>query len=184
MAELTDLRARLRDRQKKAGALGTTETTLCLDLSLLDDLGALKEQRAEEWAPEGRVRLGAKAAETAELDALIEAKEAEIKAASIRVVFQAMSSSKYQEVLNAYPTANEDGEAYAAFLNAIASGSLFEVWENGQKIPDVTWDDIREGASYGEWDLATTKVLALNRRTVDLPFSLKPSKATRQPSET
>lgn len=180
MTDLSDIRARLRDRQKKAGALGTTDTTLCLDLELIEQLEALKQERGDAVTPDGKPRLGAASAGTADLDGQIAAKEDEIRAASIRVVFRALSSSKYQELLNAHPEANDTSPAFADFLNAVAEVSLHEVWQGNEKVNDVTWDDLREGCSYGEWDIATTKVLALNRRAVDVPFSLKPSKATLQ----
>lgn len=184
MSDLADLRSRLRDRQVKEGALGTAETLICLDLSLIADLEDLNKELADapQPEPEGKPRLGAAtagdSAATKKLKAAIEAKEDEIRAASVTVRFRALGSTQYQQVLAEHPNANDDG--FSDFLNDLCAKCLFEVVDSdGTKHTGITWEEIQEGASYGEWDEATTKVLALNRRRVDVPFSLKPSKKSR-----
>lgn len=185
MAELSALRARLRDRQVKAGALGTTEVSICLDVELIAELAALEEQQAQ-WvldhpAPSGNSgSLAGSAAPKQDnpVDAEIEAKQAEIRAASIVVVFRALSSQKYQEIVNGFE--DPDDKDQVAWLDALMAACYTECWSEGEKV-DVPWEEIRDSISFGELYEARTKVWDLNRRKQDIPFSLKPSKGPRRP---
>jgi len=186
---LEDIRARLRGRQVKEGALGTVEVAVCLDVQLVHDLEDLETelilvQDQAKPQQQGKARLGSPgqtddAPEVAEVKTAVEAKKAEIRAASIRVVFRSLSSTRYQDLLNAHPEANERGQDQADFFNAIAAAGLYQVWSGDERVEGLTWDEIREQLSYGEWESITFSVLGLNRGKVDVPFSLKPSSANR-----
>lgn len=188
MAELSALRARLRDRQVKAGALGTTEVSICLDVELLSELAALEEQQAQ-WIVDhpsssggsGSLAGPSVAKQDNPVDADVEAKQAEIRAASIIVVFRALSSQKYQEVVNHYD--DPDDKDQVAWLDELMTACYTECWSEGEKV-DVPWQEIRESISFGELYEARTKVWDLNRRKQDIPFSLKPSKGPRRPVAT
>lgn len=184
---LEDVRARLKDRQTKDGALGTDEVTVCLDLALIGELEQLQADLADAVAAApaatpGKARLAPASAEdspeVAELRGQVEAKEQEVKAASLRLVFRSIGSSRYQEILNAHPD-NQTEEGYADFLDALTDACLHEVWDGDERVKGLEWDEIRPELNYGEWDVTTTKVLALNRRKVNLPFSLRSSRQNR-----
>lgn len=186
---LEDVRARLKDRQVKDGALGTTDTIVCLDLALIEELERLQQDLASaQSAPAepstGKVRLSGPApAESkpnpavAELETKLAEKEQEVRDASLRLVFRSVSSSRYQELINANPDL-EGNEGRADFFNDLASACLMEAWQGKERITGLEWDEIRAELSFGEWDEATSKVYALNRRKVDVPFSLRPSRPT------
>jgi hypothetical protein len=186
MAELSALRARLKDRQVKAGALGTTEVSICLDVELISELSELEEQQAQ-WsidhpasAPGRWLEKSVAPAEPA-VDAQIEAKQAEIRAASIIVVFRALSSQRYQEIVNRYEDP-DDKDQRRGWTTCMAA-CYIECWSEGEKV-DVPWSEIRESISFGELFEVRTKVWDLNRRKQDIPFSLRPSKSRRQPAGT
>jgi hypothetical protein len=177
MAELADLRARLKDRLQKEGALGTTERSICLDQTLLDDLTQLQAERAGIITAKGDLRMGGtSSADTADVDRRIAAKEAEIRAESITAVFQAVSSMRYQEVVNSFE--DPDRADMDKFAEALVAACYKHCWLDGEKV-DLTWEEIRPQLSFGEWDDTLTKVWALNRRSADVPFSSKPSPKTR-----
>lgn len=177
MADLSAIRARLKDRQVKEGALGTVEASICTDLSLLDELADLERERADlsKGRDSGSIA-GAVSADTSDVDARIEAKRQEIREASIRIVFNALSSVRYQEVVNRFEDPDES-ERYD-FLAALAEASFREAWNDGEKV-DLKWHEIQPELSPGEFDDIGVKVLTLNKRRQDIPFSLKPSKPTR-----
>ncbi|GAA1436295.1 hypothetical protein GCM10009616_35730 [Microlunatus lacustris] len=180
---LEDVRARLKDRQVKDGALGTTDTTVCLDLTLIEELEELQTQLAATRItvePAGKARLGGTAAAkqegdstVADLEAKLAAKEQEVRDASLRLVFRSVGSSRYQELLNSTPD-TESNEGRSDFFNELASACLAEVWQGKDRITGLEWDEIYPVLSFGEWDDTTAKVYALNRRKVDVPFSLRP----------
>jgi hypothetical protein len=181
MAELSALRARLRDRQVKAGALGTTEMSICLDMGLISELEQLQEDQAQ-WsvdhasAVDSGSLAGAPSKKTNPLDAEVEAKQAEIKAASIIVVFRALSSDKYERIANQFE--DVDGEDRLRWLDALVEACYAECWSEGEKV-DLPWSEIKPEMSFGEIDDARSRVFTLNRRKQDIPFSSKPSKRPR-----
>lgn len=180
MAELSALRARLKDRQVKAGALGTTEVNICLDVALIAELAELEEQQAQ-WTLDhpnsAPGSLAGKASAPANpVDAEVEAKQDEIRAASIIVVFRALSSQRYQEVVNRYE--DPDDKDQAEWLDELMGACYIECWSEGEKV-DVPWPEIRESISFGELAEVRERVWALNRRKADIPFSSRPSKVRR-----
>lgn len=188
MADITDIRARLKDRQVKEGALGKVEVYICLDLSLIDDLNqaktALDDTAAETTTP-GRPRLGGTETKVKPDPAIVKAQaavdqaDAAVKSASLRLQFRALGSAQYQQVMNAHPDANDGGEAYADFLNDLCDRCLMTVTDgDGDEQKGLTWTEIAAECTYGEWESNTVQVLALNRRKVDVPFSSRPSKPT------
>lgn len=188
MATIDEVRARLKDRQTKAGALGSAETTVCLDLELVAELEELQSELANTRSLEpeqGRPRHSGPTGKSkpdpavSELEQRLADKEQEVRDASLRLVFRSIGSSRYQELVNGHPDADESSESHADFLNALADECLAEVWAAKERVTGLDWDEIREGISFGEWDEATVKVLALNRRKVDVPFSLRSSSKTR-----
>ena len=113
MAELAAIRARLKDRQVKEGALGTAEASICLDLSLLADLAELEREHTTYLATRPKpdpdsLAAGAPAPDVTPVDEAIEAKKQEIREASLRVVFAALSSKRYQEVVNVFEDPDGD----------------------------------------------------------------------------
>jgi hypothetical protein len=188
MADITALRARLKDRQVKDGALGTAETSVCLDLELLNEFTELEEERdrivaSAAFSGDKDSLAGVRGkADTTDIDAQIEAKKAEIEQSSLTLVFRAVSSVRYQAILNTF---DDPDESRAEFMNALCEACLQDVWSDGDKVggegiaDGLTWGDIHPQLSFGEWDTATAVVFSLNRRKYDAPFSLKPSKKTR-----
>lgn len=179
MAELAAIRARLKDRQVKEGALGTAEASICLDLGLLNELSELEQAQASWLAAQPQpdphsLAAGAPPAGTP-LDDEVEAKKQEIREASLRVTFRALSSVKYQEILNRFDDP-EDTEQ-SAFLGVLAGECLAAVWSGSDKVA-LSWEEICEAASFAEYEEMVMKALALNRRRQDVPFSLKPSRPT------
>lgn len=186
---LEDVRARLRDRQLKDGARGTDEVWICLDVELAAELETLQSelqlaQRQEQEQPVGKPRLGGRPAAAdgsgpdpaiTDLEQRIEAKEHEVRSASLRLVFRSISSTMYQQVLNAHPDQDET-EGQADFFNALCEECLREVWDVSGRVEGLGWSEIAAELSYGEWEQTALRVLALNRRKVDVPFSLRPSK--------
>lgn len=177
MAELSALRARLKDRQVKEGALGSTEVSICLDVSLLSELADLESTRRTFVAnrPASESLAGSPVDAATPYDDEIEAKKQEIREASLLIVFRALSSVKYQEIVNGFE--DPDEEERVPFLRALVAASFREVWNDGEKV-DLGWDEIAPEIGFGEFDDIATKVFVLNKRRQDVPFSLRPSKAT------
>jgi hypothetical protein len=186
MAELSALRARLRDRQVKSGALGTTEMSICLDMSLISELEQLQEEQAQ-WSQDHPADsttgslAGSPSKALNPLDAEVEAKQAEIAAASIVVVFRALSSDKYERLANQFE--DVDGEDRLRWLDALVEACYVECWSEGEKV-ELPWSEIKPEMSFGETDDARSRVFTLNRRKQDIPFSSRPSRKPRQPSAT
>lgn len=209
----------LRDRQVKDGARGTIEEVLCLDVSLLEERGAIQDQlataeteqtaaraalqeTAEKAAPKpGKKRLGDPAPvvddapevpledgpEVVELRAKLADVDERIRNASIRLKFRSIGSNGYQEIVNRHPDSDDNSEARAAFLNDVIGSSLASVSTlAGDELDGLTWDEIvqtddedNEGPlGYGEWESLALRVTGLNRRKVDVPFSLRSSSKT------
>lgn len=186
MPELTDLRALLRDRQLKDGALGTCESTLCLDAETVDELNALEEERGEmikahqQLYPKDDKRMAGPVElplDTTEMDARVEAAKQRVRETTVVITFQALSSMRYQEILAEHPDANSGD--LDAFLVDLAAACFRDCkMLDGTKM-DIPWAELRDAITYGEWEPISIQVLGINRRKVDVPFSLKPSKKTR-----
>ena len=151
MAELAAIRARLKDRQVKEGALGTAEASICLDLSLLTDLAELEREHTTYLATRPKpdpdsLAAGAPAPDVTPVDEAIEAKKQEIREASLRVVFAALSSKRYQEVVNVFE--DPDGDDRYDFMSALCSASFREAWSEDTKV-DLSWAEIVEETSPG-----------------------------------
>lgn len=187
MPELSDLRILLRDRQLKEGALGSCESAICLDTSLVEALAELEIERlaavtinAASTTPAKDKRLAGSTtiiADTTDLDAQIEAARKAVSDASVRVLFRALSSVRYQSILNEHPDAEEEG--IEPFLVDLVAACFFEVRGADNAKIDISWEELRAGITYGEWEPISVAVLAMNRRKVDVPFSLKSSKVMR-----
>lgn len=186
MSSLDRIRGLLKDRQVKPGALGTTKLSVCLDVSLVDDLRELESDLeaaeaarniAAAAAPKNDLRGGQTApttltpeldAEIAQHQAAVEAKKSEIRAASITVKFRSLGSDRYHQVVSSYD--EPDGTDRQELLDALCSECLYEVTSDGEKI-DLSWEEIRPNLSPGERQDANDKILILNKRRVDVPFS-------------
>lgn len=199
MAEIGALRAKLQDRLVKDGALGSIESTICLDLTLTDALDDAKADLIEAQRVRdsdipivrGQKRLGdgplPEPAEpkddldvTAAEKAVTTAEKA-VQDNSLTLKFRAIGSSKYQDVQNPFAGLLNTSEGFANFLNALCEECLTDVVDgDGDHHKDITWEELRDQASRGEWDEITDRVFALNQRRVDVPFSPKPSKKTRR----
>lgn len=170
---IEDVRARIRDRQLKAGARGRDETIICLDVELVAELEDLQADLDLTESVDG---------DDTKLDQLrtkITEAEAKIKAASLRLVFRSVGSVQYQALLNKHPDANDGNEPLASFQDELVDACLIEIWSDDQEVHGLTWTELRPELTYGEWELIVTKVLALNRVKIDIPFSLRPSGKTR-----
>ena len=201
------VRALLADRQNQSGSSGSDTITVCLDIRLVEQLEQLEadlivlqaqdvpdEPEPEADPPRPRKRRLSDPAPEPEPDpepvdvddspqvveqkSLIAAKEDEIRAASLSLLFRAAGSTGYQAVLNRHPKRDDDSAKNAAFFDDLAKVCLDEVSTLTGEVLDLGWREIRPALSYGEWEQATLRVLALNRVKVDVPFSLRSSAAT------
>lgn len=179
MAELAALRAKLKDRQVKEGALGTAEASICLDLGLLDELHDIERRRALASVTGGDPDslAGAATPDTSDLDAEIAAKQDEVRAATLTLVFRALSSVNYQAVVNRFE--DPDEAQRADFLSALAEACFREAWNEGEKVA-LSWPEVAPEISEGEFEDIAGKVFNLNKRRQDIPFSLTPSRPTRR----
>jgi hypothetical protein len=179
MAELAALRAKAKDRQMKDGALGTAEVDICLDLSLLEELSALEDERDEMRGTVGDPDslVGARPVDTSEFDERIEAKKAEVRANSITVRFRALLSDRYQMIANGFD--DIDGADQGAFFNELCAQSFVDARDGDGQPTDFTWDEVKSFSMFGEADEMYAKVFLLNRRRLNIPFSLNPSRKTR-----
>jgi hypothetical protein len=179
MPELSALRALLKDRQVKEGALGTVESNICLNLSLITELSELEAEKAKLEAGmtpgDPKSLAGAGKADTTKIDREIRAKEAEIRANSITVRFRAVSSVRYQEIANRFD--DPDKADWVPFLDALVAECYLETRSEGEKV-DIAWAEIAPEVSFGEIDEIRSEVFTLNRRRLDVPYSLTPSKET------
>jgi hypothetical protein len=190
MAELTALRARLKDRQVKEGALGTVEVSVCLDQGLVVELReAEARQRIVAGStttvgdPESLAGVQSIPADTSEVDAEVEAKRAEVRESTVWLKFRALSSVRFQEIVNGFE--DPDGSDRADFMNELCDASLVEAWSGDDQVagPGVVdplrWEEIYSQLTAGEWSPRVQQVLELNTRVYDAPFSRKPSSATK-----
>lgn len=189
MAELSALRARLKDRQVKEGALGTVELAVCLDqsavLALHEAEGDLRRASAESALigdPNSLAGATSTEVDTSEQQAKVDAAHAAVEESTIWLKFRGISSVRYQELVNQY----EDPEAARAeFMNDLCEACLVEAWNGDDQVAGpgvvngITWSEVHPELLFGEWDGITTQVFALNKRVLDAPFSRRPSKATK-----
>lgn len=201
------VRALLADRQNSSSSSGSDTVTVCLDVRLLEQLEALEaelivlqaqtatdEPEPAQETPRARKRRLSDpppepepdpepvdvedAPEVVEQKTLIAAKQDEIRAVSLSLVFRAVGSTGYQAVLNRHPKRDDDSAKNAAFFDDLANICLDEVSTVAGEVLDLGWREIRPALSYGEWEQTTLRVLALNRVKVDVPFSLRSSVTT------
>jgi hypothetical protein len=86
---------------------------------------------------------------------------------------------RYQEILNNHQDVDgKDEAAFGEFANEVVEKCYHQCWSGDQKV-DLPWPELREAITYGEYTPIALQVLALNRRKVDVPFSLKPSRNGR-----
>ena len=186
MSSLERIRGLLKDRQVKPGALGTTSMSVCLDVSLVDDLKAAEERledaestrdAAKAQTDTRDLRGGQTVPETLTpgLDAEIETlaaevaeKKAAVRQASITVKFRSLGSDRYSTVVGSYD--DPDGKDRQDLLDALCSECLYEVTCDGEKV-DVSWEEVKGSLSPGEREESNIKILSLNRRRVDVPLS-------------
>lgn len=180
MAELAALRAKLKDRQVKAGALGTWSTHICLDLDLLTQLENLNNEReamsilvvGDKDSMVGQQKIEP---DYTDIDARIESLKQEVRESIVQVRFIALSSVRYQGVVNAFE--DPDDKDKSEFFGELVAQSFHEVWSEGEKV-DLSWDEVLPATLFGEYDDICLNVFALNRRRQDIPFSLRPSGKT------
>jgi len=187
MPELSELRLLLRDRQLKEGALGSCQITLCLDNEAVEELNALESEREEMVKSHGQLypkddeRLSGPVElplDTTDIDGRVSEAQSLVRQTTVVCVFRALSSVRYQALLNEHPDAQQN-EGMEQFLSDLADACFVECrMLDGDKV-DLPWTEVREAITYGEWEPISIQVLAINRRKVDVPFSLKPSKKTR-----
>lgn len=192
-----DLRALLKKRREQDSSASTVRISYTLDDSISDEYEAVKaeldgvhspfdaERRAIEKAAEDTMG----AADTADVDrreaaavADLEAKLAEVeergRAVTVDLVFRACTPGTYQDLVNQLKP-DEDEERMGAFLDALCLACYTGAEQNGKPVDLGKWPEIAESMNYGLLDAAHTLVMAMNRRTVQTPFSSKPSTRTR-----
>lgn len=193
MPDIPELRALLRDRQQKE-QLGRESYYVCLDPELVgeyneaqaerDDLQADVDQAAEQAKKDRRMAGGkpdpATKGRLAELNKQVDDLAAKIKAATIRLEFRALTSTRYNELLAEHPNANEP-EGFGAFADDLVERSFKGCYRGeDDKSEDITVAELRDSLTFGEYEPIQTLVLGLNRRKVDVPFSPKRSGRMRR----
>lgn len=195
-----DYRALLRDRRAKATRQQVTHD-FCLDPELLgelEDLQAARDEAARPFAAriaEARQRgrdmmagppvapIEAERDEAvAELDAQIDAKQAEVREASLILHFQAPKPSVFAALVAEHDP-DADGAPGRANRARFMDGLLEAAWVKATAADgsptDLAFGEVMEAmASYGEVDLLRSKVFAASKVGVDIPFSLRPSGKT------
>lgn len=178
MPDFEAFRSKLRDRQKKAGA-GRVTARFHLDTDLIEQLAELEKQKQDlegsAASPDDKRMAKPPKIDTTQIDAKIDAKRAEIKASTVKMIFASLSSVEYEELRNSF--IDDDGMiSTRAFLMALAERCLFEVYEGDEKIEfakDQSADvisEIRKSITVGEWEPTVVKVRELNERQISLPF--------------
>ena len=202
MTETTrDFRGMLRDRRAKATRQNVTHE-FCLAPDLIGELEELKAARDEQAHPyatkiaelkqQGKGMMAGPDTTIVEaerdnalrdLDAQIEAKETEIRDASLVLHFRAVKPETYLALVNEH---DPDGEGpgkesrLATFMDALIAASWTKATDADGNPTDLAWTEISDSvASWGELDAIRSKVFAANKMGVDLPFSLRNSGKTR-----
>jgi hypothetical protein len=104
-----------------------------------------------------------------------------VRAASIIVVFRALSSTDYERLTAQHEGVDDDDSIRRIWLDALVEACYVECWSEGVKYDrsDMPWPEIKSQMAFGETDEARTRVFTLNRRKQDIPFSSQPSKKPR-----
>lgn len=180
MPDLKDLRALIKDHQEKDSGL-TLDAELCLKTWLVQELHDMEAEKVTQQ----RESEGSMAdADTTEMDAAIEAKQAEIEEATILLHFKALPEPKYRDVMRESPNVSPDSTDAddATFLANLADACYRGVNWGGQEFTatEMPMAEIRDSVSFGELDAIQGLVYGLNRRKIDRPFSSKPSRGNRR----
>lgn len=195
MPDITDLRALLRDRQKKE-QLGRESYYICLNPDLvrdhaeakdeLDDLAEEIEAAKKQKRTDGRLGSKPAADRQAELDELqkrVDDLNEQIRQATIRLEFRALTAARYNALVAEHPDASDPSntDAVNTFCDALAV-QCFKGCYRGDtdEKEDISLDELRESLTFGEWEPIQYLVLGLNKRKVDVPFSRKRSAVTRR----
>lgn len=193
--DITDLRALLRDRQKKE-QLGRESYYICLNPDLVRDHAEAKaeledlQDEIDEAKKQKRAdgRLGSKPAadqqaELAEKQKQVDDLNEQIRQATIRLEFRALTATRYNALLSEHPDASDpsNSEAVTAFCTALADACFKGCYrgDTDEKV-DISLADVRESLTFGEWEPIQWLVLGLNKRKVDVPFSRKRSAPIRR----
>lgn len=186
MSRLDHIRGLLRDRLVKPGALGTTSIRACLDVSLVEAWQEAKDALSD--AEQERDRLIASApdddrrggalrpaidtsevdARIAELGAAVEAADTARREATIKVTAKSLGSTEYDALVRSY--SDPDDSDRQALLDALWEQGLIEVTCEGEKLP-LVWAEIAPTLGPGERENANIKIIALNKRVVEVPLS-------------
>lgn len=199
MPDITDLRAQLRDRQKKE-QLGRESYYICLDPDLvreqaeakaeLDELQGAIDETKKQTRVDGRLGSGPRddrRPELGEIQKRIDALDEQIRQATIRLEFRALTAIRYNALVSEHPDSNDstNADAVDAFCDALAEQCFKGCYRGDSDAKeDIGLSEIREGLTFGEWEPVQYLVLGLNRRKVDVPFSRRRSAATRRSGST
>jgi hypothetical protein len=162
------------DRLAKRKAARTQEVPILLDEDLLPQLAELEQERQRIID-----QAGDDEPDTADVDARIEAKKAEIEAETLRLFFKPVSSDRYDELLGLHPEVDESEAELRAFLDTLADEGLHAVYLNGEK-QAVQMSKIRPLLTGGDIIQIRDVVWVLNRRQApSIPFSFSSSPTTQ-----
>lgn len=179
MPDLKDLRALIKDHQEKDSGL-SIDAELCLQTWLIEELNELEADKTQQQhAFDGSMA----DADTTEIDAQIEAKRAEVDAATITLHFKALTDPKYRDVLRAFPIGQDTTpEQDATFFAELAKVCYRGVNWGGTEFTaaELPWSEIAESVSFGEIVPVQQLVYGLNQRKIDRPFSSRPLKGSRR----
>lgn len=173
MPELAELKALIHDRQTKDSAVSIYRYPFCLDEDLVQELVDLEAELADAAHSDDRMS----GPDTAELEAAVEAKRAEVRGLSVEAEFKRLSSDAYKDLTNSYDLTEQKN--YQSFLDDLFDKCYRATISNGQNL-NLPAKELVAALSFGEVDAIKTQLIALNQRTIDLPFSLRPSKNGRQ----
>lgn len=195
--EVPDLRELLKSRRQRDTKASTVRVPYTLDDELSDQYEAVKAQLDEVHAPFDAERAAIQASagdvmgepDTTDVDRReaaavkdLEAKLADVeergRAVTVELVFRACSPNAYQMLINQYAP-DDNAEKMADFLDALCAKCFDGAEQGGHKVDLGHWIDISESMTFGLLDTIHTMVMAVNRRTVQTPFSSKPSTRTR-----
>jgi hypothetical protein len=185
MSDIERIRALLRERQENEAERGTAYAEVTLRLTLVEELAQLYAERADLLRPYERAQKNAEAdprlatmprPDTADLDAKIDAKKAEVKAATVRFDFRVLPSADYTRILAAHPNTEDDLADRKAFFDDLARAGLIKVTlGDGEPIIDEderleVFDAVKADVPFGEWEPVRDTVFDLNRRKISIPF--------------
>lgn len=194
MSDLKSLDELIAKRRGGRGQL-RYETGICMDFELLEELTALgreeaglrdqRDQIIEQADKASAGRMVTVEPDTAEVDQLLAnlAKErtrleAATAAQTLYLTFTPLSSKEYQTLSGKYPEADDDLEQERAFYEELCNLCLESV-TFGDEPTTKTWSDLVDVLSQGEVEPIQVEVLAINKRTFNIPKSWKGSGKTR-----